>query len=109
MHQIASTTQLEAWLKDQPKLIKDSNVNLVFITNMTRKEGKDLNGLAGIEGARKIREFLPIVPIFFYIGDMAAAKKKVNESQLDQTNIKIGNKVSEIQVYLKQVLDLKEM
>ena len=76
---------------------------------MTRKEGENWNGLAGIEGLKKIRAFNATVPVFFFIGDMEAAQKKVNESKVDQANIKIGNMVSEIKDYLKQVLNLNEL
>lgn len=50
---------------------------------------------------KKIRAVNATVPVFFYIGDYEAAKKKVDESKLDQTNIRISNMLSEIKDYLR--------
>lgn len=53
--QLLSTEELRKWLEKNKGLFTDPTANLIFITNMTRKEGNALNGLAGIEGLREIR------------------------------------------------------
>ena len=48
--------ELKKWLKRHGDLLVDETANVVFVTNMTRREEKDWNGYAGIEGLLEIRK-----------------------------------------------------
>ena len=43
---------------------------MLFITNMSRKEGDDWNGFAGIEGLQEIRKYSAKAQVFFFIGNV---------------------------------------
>ena len=51
--QLLSTQELKQWLKTKGQyLLKDSTAKVIFITNMSRKEGDEFNPIAGIEGLK---------------------------------------------------------
>ena len=48
--QLVSTEELAQWLKKNKYLFNEPTANLIFISNMTRKEGNTWNEIAGIQG-----------------------------------------------------------
>lgn len=80
--------------------MKDPETNVIFVTNMSRKEGNDWNGLAGIEGLKQIRKLKPKAPIFFYIGDINKTIEKFNQNNITLEDVKIGNSPKEVRTFL---------
>lgn len=98
--QLQSTAELSRWLNRHARLFTDASANVLFVTNMTRKEEKGLNEQAGIEGVRLIRQVSKTVPIFFYIGNIEANRKKLTDSKVSLDRILIGNQPAQVEAFL---------
>jgi len=89
--QLLSTAELAEWLQKYKNLFTDPTATLIFITNMSRKEGNAWNDIAGIEGLREIRKYSQDTPVFFYIGDVGKANKKMIENKVDTRDVLVGS------------------
>lgn len=79
MKQLLSTAELEEWLINYKDLLSDPEIKVSMITNMTRKEGGKLNEIAGVEGIKLFRSYLPNSNVFLYIGNKKLAIEKLSK------------------------------
>ena len=74
---------------------------------MSRKQGNNWNGYAGIDALKEIRKYKPNVPIFFYIGDVNKTLEKFKEKNCDLEGVQIGNNPKEVRAFLKYEMKAK--
>ena len=82
-------------------MLKDPEVKIIFLSNMSRQEKNGWNSYAGIDGLLEVRKCLPNAPFFFYIGNKDATIKKLEEKKVSLDGIDIGNHPNEVKAFLK--------
>jgi hypothetical protein len=100
--QLKSTYELEGWIGRHKDLFNDQSANLIFITNMTRQENNGVNEYAGIDAAKIIRQYSKTAPIFFYIGNIETAKKKLADKKMNMDKVFLGNAPKEVLDFMEK-------
>ena len=71
---------------------------------MGRTEGDKFNQIAGVEALKEIRKYDPLKPVFFYIGDVLKANKKLVDNGIELKSVSVGNTPKEVYFYIiKQI------
>ena len=58
---------------------------------MSRQEQNGFNEYAGIDAAKLIRQYSKTAPIFFYIGNVETARRKLDAKKMNMDKVFVGD------------------
>lgn len=73
---------------------------MIFITNMTRREGNGENNYAGIESLALARQRKKNIHAYFFIGNINVCYNKLKEKNVSLDYLKVTNDKKQMRLFL---------